>query len=150
MKLHISPAQLNELSEKRKDPRQKVWAKRWYDKNKDKADFKLRRYKATKKWRERNREKVNQMHREWCRKYPQKIAHIKARRYARMNGAKGSHTREEWSDMVTAYGYACNICGEIKLGLTKDHIIPLSKGGSDYIENIQPLCRFCNSRKKDR
>lgn len=85
-------------------------------------------------------------HRTYVKKNPERIAHLKARRYAREKNAEGSHTLEEWQELKDRNGNVCVSCKQQKK-LTKDHIIPLSKGGSDYITNIQPMCRNCNSRK---
>ena len=42
--------------------------------------------------------------------------------------------------------YRCVTCGT-HLDLTLDHIVPWSKGGPDTVENLQTMCRPCNSSK---
>jgi len=85
-------------------------------------------------------------HKNYCKKHPDTIAHLKARRYAKEKNAKGSHTLREWEDLKIKFNNKCVFCKKEEK-LTKDHIIPLSEGGSDFIENIQPLCKSCNSKK---
>ncbi len=79
-----------------------------------------------------------------------------ARRRARLMGAEGSYTSLEFAALVDRHD-CCPRCKRsweeitIVTGkrsvITADHIIPLSKGGSNAIENIQPLCFSCNSQK---
>lgn len=41
---------------------------------------------------------------------------------------------------------ACVDCGSVE-NLSVDHIMPVALGGSHRRENLQPMCRSCNSRK---
>lgn len=43
-------------------------------------------------------------------------------------------------------GYACVSCG-VRRDLSVDHIVAESRGGLTCIENLQTMCRPCNSRK---
>lgn len=42
--------------------------------------------------------------------------------------------------------YRCQHCGDYH-DLTRDQVVPLIAGGATTIENLQTLCRSCNSRK---
>ncbi len=43
----------------------------------------------------------------------------------------------------------CSRCGSTS-NLTVDHVVPAARGGTSDPSNLQTLCRFCNSSKKDR
>jgi 5-methylcytosine-specific restriction endonuclease McrA len=71
------------------------------------------------------------------------------RRRERFLNAVGGHTQGEWDALKRAFNFTCVGCNrtEPTVTLTRDHKVPLVAGGSDRIDNIQPLCGSCNSRK---
>lgn len=46
-------------------------------------------------------------------------------------------------------GHRCVTCGTDQ-DLSIDHILPVSKGGTNDLANLQTMCRPCNSRKGAR
>lgn len=118
-------------------------------------------YQKWKKWRERKIEKEGEaflMHekeinRKSCRDNREKnrdqrrINNIK--RKAIRHGCTEHFTADQWESLCQQHNNVCLSCGE-KKPLTADHVVPLSLGGSDIIDNIQPLCGSCNSRKRTK
>jgi len=77
----------------------------------------------------------------------------------RKNSALGNHSQKEWLAKLKLYNF-CPQCMRVweiipkrpdkryKYVWTKDHIVPLGQGGTDDIDNLQPLCYQCNFGKR--
>ncbi len=85
------------------------------------------------KWRERSRLPKNRaLAKVWQIAHPKERATNENRRRARKAANGGSHTHAEWLEKCALLGNVCIYCGESK-PLTRDHNIPLSRGGTDDI-----------------
>lgn len=100
-------------------------------------------------YRRKNRERMRVHNQRWAAKNLDKIRIKCQRRRALKSSSDGSYTLLEWQALCRKYDFRCLACGKRApdIQLTVDHVIPLDKGGSNYIDNLQPLCLECNSAK---
>jgi 5-methylcytosine-specific restriction endonuclease McrA len=118
--------------------------RRWREENPEKAK------RAYDRWVSANKERVLEYAREWRRNNPEVMAALKSRYRTKKTAAGGSFTAQEWKDLCNYYENKCLCCGRDDVKLAADHVLPVSKGGSSNIDNIQPLCKSCNSSKFDK
>lgn len=78
----------------------------------------------------------------WSKGDKRALAHYSR---ARAAGSDTDYRAEDWAMLLDWFGGACLACGAGKV--TIDHVMPLARGGSNSIRNLQPLCGPCNSRK---
>ena len=117
-----------------------------YQKNREKI------LKQKKDWREKNKEKVKFWRKRYLLNHPEYKQWKKRKRRAREKNAEGNFTYKDWLKKKEEFNFQCAFCkeSEPKIKLTIDHIIPLSKNGTNYISNIQPLCFTCNIKKNNK
>lgn len=60
----------------------------------------------------------------------------------------GGHSPRELGLLMHLYDNRCAYCGGPATAV--DHIVPLSRGGSNFIFNLMPACLPCNSSKRSR
>ena len=143
------------LKGKKKPPRSKEWREKQSKSKKGQhfsPDTELKKgYKPP--WTGKKRKNVSgEKHWNWqggLGKDKKHRAFLQRQRENRKKRNGGSHTLGEWENLKAQFNWTCPMCGrsEPEIKLTEDHIIPLSRGGSNNIENIQPLCQSCNSKK---
>lgn len=74
-----------------------------------------------------------------------------ANKRAKRLRAKGYFTRKTIENLYLKQLGKCACCGERLFGdFEVDHIKPLSKGGTNYIDNLQLLKRKCNRKKGNK
>jgi len=126
----------------------KAYMREYYAENRDAllAADRARRntYAQDPEWIEKERARNRARH----RKNPEaKRSYVRKRRAA-IRGAEGSHNADDIARLLTKQGNRCAYCrASLKAGYEVDHIIPLSRGGSNWPSNLQCLCPTCNGRK---
>lgn len=137
--------------------RKKIRERAWYEANIEKTrSYHKVYYEANllekrtyeKAYREMNAEKIKAYNSAWCKANSKKRHATNRNRRAAMLQADGYLEFGEEINILQTQDYKCVYCGkDLIAGYHADHIVPLTKGGSNWGDNIQMLCQTCNNKK---
>lgn len=144
--------------------RRKPKGREWYAANRDKVLQKRRAWYVANRqracdysrgWRAANKERHLAYVHQWQSANPERVREFvragKLRRRAREHNAEGTHTAADIKAQYARQNGKCYYC-HVKVGdrYHVDHVIPLSRGGSNGPENIVIACPSCNTSKSDK
>jgi len=96
-------------------------------------------------WRAANPEATYAAVKTWRAANPEQTLAMNHAYRARRMDAEGEFSAQEWIEKCAAYSDCCAYCHKA-VKLTVQHVIPLTRSGSNRIANIVPACATCNSR----
>jgi len=100
--------------------------------------------KRNAKYRASHRKQAKITQKIWREKFPEKKRNHKLSRRAREKGNPIFLILSK--EIKRLYASPCSVCGSTQ-NIEADHIVPIARGGSTSIGNLQPLCRNCNRSK---
>ena len=122
----------------------------------NKATYSCRRGPAewresARRWRAAHRDEWDAYMRGWMERNRDKCSAYARNHHALSRNAPGTHTADDVRAQYARQHGTCYWCG-VKVGrhYHVDHVIPLSKGGSNGPENIVVACPPCNLSKYNR
>lgn len=152
--------------ERAKDPEKKAQDKartdQWYWDNREEKKAKnnarsRERWHNDQEYRDRKNQQKKDAHKakygvdpEYTERYKKQSRKLRRIRRVRLLNVVGSHTPEEFEALCKKYDYRCLRCGAQTKELAEDHVVPVTKGGTDCISNMAPLCKSCNSKKHNK
>lgn len=137
--IHQSPRQRNGVCSK-------CYFRSWYESHRDDVIVRVAQWKrenpsATRAMKRQSRARHADTYRQTVRRRRAMIARVEQVPYTE-------------SEVYALHGWRCYLCGDpLDVNATGtalptfDHVIPISRGGADSLDNVRPCHQGCNSRK---
>lgn len=99
----------------------------------------------------RNSESHSIRNKRYRQRYPEKIREQSRVKWARRKTTEGKYTTEDIERLYEEQHGYCAYCG-IRLfeEFHVDHVVPITRGGTNYYDNLLLACPHCNQSKNDK